>query len=58
MNKLDSVVIVTNDFGAVATIRFEDFKDDKILSVTGVSEKSKNTLYTLIEKHVAGVLND
>lgn len=55
MNKLESAVIVNNPKGSVATLRFADSKDDKILSVTGVSEKNKNTLYTLVEKHVKEV---
>lgn len=50
MNKLESVVIVTNPDGAVATIRYADGKDDKIISST-----KKNVLYNLIEKHLKRV---
>lgn len=57
MNKLDSIVIVKNDKGSVATIRFEDGKDDKILSSSNNSVKSKESLYVQIETHVNGVLN-
>lgn len=57
MSKLESVVIVHNPLGSVATIRFSNYKNDKILSVTGRTEKAKNTLYALIEQHVQGVLN-
>ena len=52
MNKLESVVIVRNKFGSVATIRFEGGKGDKIISAT-----SRNTIYKLVEKHIAGVLD-
>ncbi len=51
-NKLESVVIVTNEHGSVASIRFEDRKDDKDISWT-----NKNTLYELVEKHIGEVLN-
>lgn len=50
--ELQSVVIVMNGFGSVATIRFNDYKQDRIISST-----SKSVLYTLIERHVQGVLN-
>lgn len=52
MNKLESVVIVRNKFGAVATIRFEGGKGDRI-----VSSSSKNGIYKLIESHVEKILN-
>ncbi len=51
-NKIESVVIVKGEHGSVATIRFKDGKDDKIISAT-----SKPTLYVLIEQHVNGILN-
>lgn len=57
MNKLESVVIVRGAVGSVATIRFEDGKDDRLISSSSNSPKSKETLYTLIEQHVTGVLN-
>lgn len=49
-NKLDSVVIVTNQFGKVATIRFQDDKDDRIIS------SSESVIYTLVEKYIKTVL--
>ena len=52
MNKLESVVIVTNPDGAVATIRFTDGRDDRIISST-----KKNALYNLVEKHLRKVLH-
>lgn len=52
MNKLESVVIVTNPHGAVATVRFEDPKDDKFISWT-----NKNVLYEIVEKYIKEVLN-
>lgn len=57
MSKLESVVIVKGEHGSVATIRFEDYKDDKIISSSNNSQKSKETLYKLVEQHVEGVLN-
>ncbi len=51
-NKLESIVIVKNEHGAVATVRFEDGKDDRLISAN-----SKQTLYVLVEQHVLGVLN-
>lgn len=57
MNKLESIVIVDNPHGAVATIRFEDGKDDKLISSNSKTAKGRETLYTLIEQHVTGVLN-
>lgn len=53
MNKLESVVIVTNPSGAVATIRFEDGRDDKM-----ISSIKKNVLYNLIEKYIKKVVED
>lgn len=50
MNQLESAVIVTNEHGAVATIRFEDPKDDKIISAN-----TKPTLYKLVEDHIKKV---
>lgn len=52
MNKLDSIVIVRNQYGGVATIRFSDPAQDKI-----ISSSNKIALYSLIEKHVEKVLN-
>jgi hypothetical protein len=49
-NKLDSIVIVTNEFGSVASVRFENRKDDKDISWT-----NKNTLYEIVEKYVKEV---
>ena len=46
-NEIESVVIVSNPKGAVATMRFKDGKDDKI-----ISSPSKDVLYTLVEQHV------
>lgn len=49
-NKIDSVVIVTNRYASIATLRYVDGKDDIILS-----SGNKNILYTLIEKHIKKV---
>ena len=49
-NKLSSIVIVTNEFGSVASVRFEDRKDDKDISWT-----NKSTLYEIVEKYVKEV---
>lgn len=57
MNVLESVVIVKGEHGSVATIRFQDGKDDKIFSSSSNSAKSKESLYSLIESYVTGVLN-
>lgn len=46
-NEIESVVIVTNPHGAVATMRFKNDKDDKI-----ISSPNKDVLYTLVEQHV------
>jgi hypothetical protein len=51
-NKLESVVIVRNPHGAVATIRWADGKDDKIMSAT-----NRPVLYNLVEKYVKKVLD-
>ena len=51
-NKLESVIIVKNNFGGTATMRFEDKKDDKILSAT-----NRTVLYSLTEKYISEVLN-
>lgn len=50
-NTLESVVIVTNPDGAVATIRFSNPRDDKFISWT-----NKNTLYEIVEKYIGEVL--
>jgi len=50
MNKFEnllSVVIVSNEGGSVATIRFKDNKKDKILSST-----KHNNIYRMIEDYV------
>lgn len=49
-NKLSSIVIVTNEFGSVASVRFENRKDDRDISWT-----NKNTLYEIVEKYVKEV---
>lgn len=52
MVELESIVIVKNDFGSVATIRFNEPLKDKIISST-----SKPILYKLVEQHVRKVLH-
>lgn len=51
-NKLESVVIVRNPHGAVATVRFENDRDDKIMSAT-----NRPVLYNLVEKYIKKVLD-
>lgn len=51
MNKLESVVIVRNDVGSVATIRFENSDDDKIFS-----SNSRRVLYEMVEQYVARIV--
>jgi len=51
-NKIESIVIVTSEYGSVATLRFANEKDDRF-----ISSSSKPVLYTLIEKHVDKVQN-
>lgn len=51
MNKLDSIVIVRNKSGAVATVRFEDPVDDKLLS-----SNNRRALYEMVEQYVARVI--
>lgn len=53
MAKLESAVIVKNDKGSVATLRFDKPRSDIFISAT-----NKNTLYKLIERYVARVKND
>ena len=50
-NKLESAVIVTNKYASIATIRFTNKEDDKIISST-----TKPVLYSLVEKHIKQVL--
>lgn len=53
MSKLESAVIVKNDFGVVATLRFDNPKLDTFISAT-----KKKVLYILIEKYVKRVTAD
>lgn len=46
-NRVESVVIATNEYGSVASIRFNDSKDDR-----DISSPNKQVLYGLIEKHI------
>lgn len=50
--KLESAVIVKNEHGYVATIRFSDEMKDKF-----ISSNSKPVLYKLVEEHIARVLH-
>lgn len=49
---INSIVIVTNNYGSVATLRFTDVRYDKILS-----HSSKDSLYISIEDYVKQVLD-
>lgn len=49
-NQVESVVIVTNRYGSIATMRFSDPKTDRI-----ISSSNKPILYTQIEKYVKKV---
>lgn len=49
-NKIESVVIVTNKYGKVASLRFADSKDDR-----EISSSNAKVLYSLIEQHVKRV---
>lgn len=51
INELQSVVIVRNKKGAVATIRFEDERYDKMFS-----SPNKNSLYGTIDRYISTVL--
>lgn len=53
MVKLESIVIVKNKYGSVATVRFSEPMQDRI-----ISSNNKKVLYTLVEKHVKRVLKD
>lgn len=48
-NKIESAVIVDNEFGSTATLRFNDPSLDRILSGT------KPNIYVAIEKYVKKV---
>lgn len=50
MTKLESVVIVKNDYGAVATIRFSNPRKDKIISTP-----THKKIYDMIEDEVKKV---
>lgn len=52
MVKLESAVIVKNDHGYVATVRFNDPMKDKF-----ISSNSKPVLYKLVEEHITKVLH-
>lgn len=52
-DKLKSVVIVRNDFGAVATIRFSEERRDKIISTP-----SPKKIYEMVEDEVRKVCHD
>lgn len=49
--KIESVTIVKNPKGAVATLRYSDSSKDRIMS-----SPVKGTLYGLIDKHISAVL--
>ena len=49
-NKIESVVIVTNEHGSIASLRFTNSKDDR-----DISSPSKSSIYTLIERHIREV---
>lgn len=51
--EIESAVIVKNDYGSVAMLRFNDRSRDR-----SISANSKPTLYTLIEKYVQDVTSD
>lgn len=55
MPQLDSVVIVDNQFGSVATIRFDDRSFDRIYSTDPAKENPKLSLYQSIEYYVKKV---
>ena len=52
MSKLESAIIVKNDKGYVATIRFDTPLNDKF-----ISSNSKPVLYKLVEEHITKVLH-
>lgn len=52
MAKIESAVIVTNEHGSIATLRFDEPLLDRI-----ISSSSKTTLYIKIEKYVKKVTN-
>ena len=52
MIKLESITILKNNYGYIATIRFNESHKDKI-----ISSNNHGILDRLIDKHVYGVLN-
>lgn len=52
MTKLESVVIVKNDYGVVATIRFDTPRKDKIISTP-----NHKKVYEMIEDEVRKATN-
>ena len=50
---LESITVVKNKNGAVATMRFTDPQYDKI-----VSSSSKPGVYVLVDKHIAEVFGE
>lgn len=53
MTTIESIVIVKNQHGSVATLRFSNPEHDRF-----ISSHSKQALYALIEKHVKRVTNN
>lgn len=52
-NGLESIVIVTNQYGSIATIRLKDSSKDRIISAN-----TKASLHLLIDKYIDGVFDE
>lgn len=56
-NRVESIVIVDNNFGSTATIRFNDPRTDRIISTSKSGEGWKERFYRRVERTVNEVLH-